>query len=198
MFKKKKVKRELCSGNQKIWFQPLRILYWQFPKPTPYGGNMETMTSFSVTIATSLNILGKCARNFMDDHNLKPNLLSKELETKLGPNQGRLIKGISFRNPKRPYLTKIDRLKKLFNAVWESKHNHGFLFLAQTSSIFALNAFEMNFSHTWIIDLAASDHITSFSNLFFVYTTCSKKQKIKVANGSLIHAQLVYVLLIGA
>ena len=107
MFKKKKVKRELCLGNQKIWFQPLRILYWQFPKPTPYGGNMETMTSFSVTIATSLNILGKCARNFTDDHNLKPNLLSKELETKLGPKQGRLIKGISFRNPKRPYLTKM-------------------------------------------------------------------------------------------
>ena len=70
--------------------------------------------------------------------------------------------------------------------------------MAQTSSIFALNASKMNCSHTWIIDLGASDHITSFCNLFFVYTTCSKKQKIKVANGSLIHAQLVYVLLIGA
>lgn len=56
--------------------------------------------------------------------------------------------------------------------------------VAQTGSIFALNAFEMNCSHAWIIDSGASDHMTSFSNLFSTYTTCSGQQKIMVADGS--------------
>ncbi|RVW86974.1 hypothetical protein CK203_043476 [Vitis vinifera] len=68
---------------------------------------MEMRTSFGVTTATSLNMQGKCVGNSMEDYNPGPDLLNRELETKLEPKLGRLIKQLLLRNPKRPYSTKM-------------------------------------------------------------------------------------------
>ena len=49
----------------------------------------------------------------------------------------------------------------------------------------ALSASCHNFSHPWIIDSGASDHMMALSNLFSSYTTCSGRQQVKRADGSL-------------
>ena len=55
--------------------------------------------------------------------------------------------------------------------------------LAQIGS--ALNAFSCCFNSTpSIIDSGASDHMTSFSNLFNTYSPCSGSEKIRIVDGS--------------
>ncbi|RVW99495.1 Copia protein [Vitis vinifera] len=55
--------------------------------------------------------------------------------------------------------------------------------LAQTDS--APNVFSCCFNSTpWIIDSRASDHMTSFSNLFNTYSPCSSSEKIRITDGS--------------
>lgn len=49
----------------------------------------------------------------------------------------------------------------------------------------ALSASCHTFSHPWIIDSGASDHMTGLSNLFSSYITCSGRQQVKIADGSL-------------
>lgn len=49
------------------------------------------------------------------------------------------------------------------------------------------SAFNTYLDHNtpWIIDSGASDHMTSYSNLFSTYLPCSGNRKIKIADGSL-------------
>ena len=46
------------------------------------------------------------------------------------------------------------------------------------------NALSCSNSAPWIIDSGASDHMTSFSNLFSSYSPCSGSEKIRIADGS--------------
>lgn len=41
-----------------------------------------------------------------------------------------------------------------------------------------------SFSAPWIIDLGASDHMISLSNLFHAYNPCSGYEKVRIADGS--------------
>ena len=55
--------------------------------------------------------------------------------------------------------------------------------LAQIGS--APNAFSCCFNSTpWIIDSRASNHMTSFSNMFNTYSPCSGSEKIRITDGS--------------
>ena len=57
--------------------------------------------------------------------------------------------------------------------------------LAQTSSKpNALSCHFPSYSTPWIIDSGASDHMTSFSNLFHNYNPCSSNEQIRIADGS--------------
>ncbi|KAJ7976083.1 Retrovirus-related Pol polyprotein from transposon TNT 1-94 [Quillaja saponaria] len=47
------------------------------------------------------------------------------------------------------------------------------------------SAFHVFSSTPWNIDLGATDHMTSSSNLFFVYFPCFGKAKVRIADGSL-------------
>ena len=46
------------------------------------------------------------------------------------------------------------------------------------------NALSCSNSAPWIIDSRASNHMTSFSNLFSSYSPCSSSEKICIVNGS--------------
>ncbi|XP_058198383.1 uncharacterized protein LOC131313906 [Rhododendron vialii] len=60
---------------------------------------------------------------------------------------------------------------------------------APTSSYFAhigipINAFTASSAIPWIIDSGASDHMTGCSSVFDSYSTCSGKDKVRIADGS--------------
>ncbi|GFS34959.1 hypothetical protein Acr_00g0036960 [Actinidia rufa] len=46
------------------------------------------------------------------------------------------------------------------------------------------NAFTASSSVPWIIDFGASDHMTGCSSIFDSYSTCSGKDKVRIADGS--------------
>ena len=50
----------------------------------------------------------------------------------------------------------------------------------------ALNTSTVSNPSSWIIDLGANDYMAEELDLFSSYTPCSGKQKVQVANGSLI------------
>ena len=70
------------------------------------------------------------------------------------------------------------------------KFNSGLLGAPNTSvahsgsDLNALACHSFSYSTPWIIDSGASDHMTSYSQLFHTYNPCSSHDKIRIADGS--------------
>ena len=80
----------------------------------------------------------------------------------------------------------LENLKHLLNQLEDSNanpsSNSGSCSMAQLGTKASIS-FQNNFN-TLIIDSGASNHMTSMYNFFSSYLPCSRKQKIRVADGS--------------
>lgn len=85
--------------------------------------------------------------------------------------------------------SEVERLKKLLNQVDNQTTNltplSGSCSMVQSGNSFALITSKSVNSSIWIVDSGASDHMTSTFNHFSTYIPCLRKQKIRVAHGSL-------------
>lgn len=82
----------------------------------------------------------------------------------------------------------LEKLRKLLNQ-WDnvglnSTQVTDTCSMAHPGNSYTLNGSFENHSNTWIINSGAFEHMTSYSNFFSTYSTCSGKQNIKVADGS--------------